>query len=141
MTDDRHAVIVDQWLVKSPALRNRAFLALFQRTLDGLWRRARTTLGEVTLIAISERVLYDATERFPALSAVKVATDGIRCDGAREQLEALPRDELRAAARAVLAGWLRVLGNLTGDVLTPALHEELGRVAPATDDPEKDPSP
>ena len=42
-----------------------------------LWNRANLTLGEVTLTAIVDRVLYSAAEQFPPFESLKVEPAGI----------------------------------------------------------------
>ena len=121
-----HEAVVEAWLRSSvPAGRE---LDALQRALDALWQRARATLGEVTLTAIAERALYDAAERYPAFSSIDVDTNGIRCDKLRPGAVSMTADELREATNFVLVTLLTVLGNLTGEILTPALHDALARV-------------
>src|SRR5438094_10308803 len=105
----------------------------FEIAFAAMWRRARVTLGDVTLTAILDRVLYTAAERFPLLSPLEVNATGLRSDKFRQKAGSLHRDQLVEGIRFILVEFLRVLGNLTAEVLTPALHSELARVA--TEDP------
>jgi hypothetical protein len=129
--DGRHARCVDAWLERSAAgLAPEALLRLFEAALDGIWIRTKTTLGEITLTAIAERVLHNASERFSLLRSLKVdPTSGIRCRGLGERSGSLEPAELREAIRFVLVELLTVLGNLTAEILTPALHAEIAGVA------------
>jgi hypothetical protein len=54
---------------------------------------------------------------------------GVDLDALRARADALPREQLDAAASLILIRFLSVLGNLTADVLTPALHHELAKAA------------
>jgi hypothetical protein len=128
-----HEAAVEAWLQTSVPAGSE--LDALQRALDALWLRARATLGEITLTAISERALYDAAERFPAFAAIDVDTNGIRCGQLRPRIASMTADELREATSFVLVTLLTVLGNLTAEILTPALHEELARVTMATPQP------
>lgn len=128
-----HARVVDAWLLASGP--HGAGLPELQRALDALWRRARVTLGEITLAAISDRVLYDVAERFPPFAAIEVDADGMHCDALRAKLASAAHEEVREAIRYLLVTWLTVLGNLTAEVLTPALHEELANAARAEPEP------
>ena len=103
-----------------------ALIQAFEAAFDALWQRSHLTLGEVTLSAIVERVLHTATEQFPILGSVEVGPSGLRCEGLRSQ-PGLTHDELSAAIRFVLVEFLTVLGNLTAQILTPALHTELSK--------------
>jgi hypothetical protein len=98
-----------------------------------MWQRAQVTLGEVTLAAIVDRVLYTAAARFPALDTLKVDADGVHFDELKARIESLDEDALRQAVQFAMVEFLTVLGHLTAEILTPALHLALSRVA--LDDP------
>jgi hypothetical protein len=118
---------VDAWLSRcASGLAREELLRLFQAALDALWARTHVTLGEVTLTAITERVLYNASEKFPFLSSVRVEPErGVRCRELGERLGALDAAELLRGVRFVLVEFLPVIGNLTAEILTPELHAEL----------------
>lgn len=128
---DHHACI-DALITRTgdqlPPLRR---LRVFEAAFNTIWRRARITLGEVTLTAIFNRVLHNATEQFPELSALKVASDGINCRELERRLDGLERPALAEGLRYVLVELLTVIGSLTADILTPALHEALSTVTEA----------
>ena len=48
-----------------------ALVNVFERALDALWRRAHISLGQLTLMAIVDRVLHQGAEKYPHLSALK----------------------------------------------------------------------
>ena len=103
---------------------------LLEAALGALWTRTQQTLGEVTMTAIVERVLYTATETYPFLSSFKVVTPrGIACSGPSDGLPSPLEAEMRAGVRFLLVEFLTVLGNLTADILTVELHAELMSVA------------
>ena len=102
---------------------------LLERALNALWQRTKVTLGEVTVIAIVDRVLYNAAERFPFFASISVEPGvGFRSEGLRERTDVQDSAMLIAGTRFVLVEFLTVLGNLTADILTPELHEALARV-------------
>jgi hypothetical protein len=127
----QHAAIVDAWLERSakdlsPELR----LRLFDAALRALWNRIKTTLGEVTLTAIAERVLSDTSEAYPIFSSLKVeAAHGFDCRELSERIGSVPDAELNKAIGFVIAEFLTVLGRLTAEILSPELHAELSHVA------------
>lgn len=125
-----HAACVDDWLERAgTGLPPTALLNLFERALSAIWVRTETTLGEVTLGAIAERVLLNASEKFPHFAALKVEPGGgIQLGGLREQVRAGQDLLLRPGIRCVLAELLTVLGNLTAEILTPELHAALSSV-------------
>jgi len=101
----------------------------FEAAFGVLWRRANRTLSDVTLMAILDRVLYDATQRFPLLSQLEIEPKGLRCDSLRADAPALDPSRLVAAVEFVIAEFLTVLGSLVAEILTPALHAELAEIA------------
>jgi hypothetical protein len=106
----------------------------FEVAFGAMWWRARQTLGDVTLIAIADRVLYSATEQYPMLSALTADADGLHCQALKERAAELPRDQLADGICLLLTEFLSVLGNLTAEILTPGLHSELAKVEHADDD-------
>jgi hypothetical protein len=127
----RHAACVDAWLKRSGKdLSPEVLLRLFEAALGALWARTATTLGEVTLTAIAERVLHNAAETFPLFSSLKVEpTGGIPFRDLRERISSVHDSELVDGIRFVLVEFLTVLGSLTAEILTPELHSELSSVA------------
>jgi hypothetical protein len=112
-------------------------LQAFERGFAALWGRANRTLADVTLIAILDRVLYVATEQYTFLSALKVEANGLHCQDLQARADSLVRDQLAEGIRFVLVEFLTVLGNLTAEILTPALHSELLSVAASAGGPDE----
>jgi hypothetical protein len=93
-----------------------------------MWKRAHVTLGDVTLMAIVDRVLYTASARFPALDALKVSVTGVHFDELRARIDSLDQEALAPAIQFAMVEFLTVLGHLTSEILTPALHSALSLV-------------
>lgn len=127
MVDENgHGACVDAWIERAASgLSPERLIEAFEGAFASVWRRAHQTLGDVTLAAIADRVLYNAAEQFPVLTALEIEATGIRC---REDVASRPVDQLTETVRFVFVEFLTVLGNLTGQILTPALHAELARV-------------
>src|SRR2546430_17361477 len=85
----------------------------FERAFGATWRRAHVTLGDVTLMAILDRVLYTAAERVPLLSALEADATGLRSDKFRHRAGSLHPHQLRDGVRVILVELLALLGELT----------------------------
>lgn len=119
-----HAACVRAWRARLG--RTASALALTrasEQAFRAIWTRAHVTLGDVTLTAIGDRILYDAAERFPILCGVRLEPPGISFEDL--DLRSLDVSNLDAAVSFVLAELLSVLGRITGEVMTPALHAAL----------------
>lgn len=128
--DNRHREVVDAWAARiAPDLPPRQVIDAFGDAFGRLWQRARETLGDITLYAISDRVLYTASRQFSVLDAVSIGDGGLELDKLREGASETDGDELLLAAQFVLIEFLTVLGKLVADILTPALHAELANAA------------
>jgi hypothetical protein len=127
-----HAVEVDAWLARALSDRSSdGLVQQFGKTLHALWARTQPKLGEVTLSAIAERVLYNASERFTFFSTMTVESPkGIQIADLADRIAHVPEAEQIAGIRFLLVELLTVLGNLTAEILTPELHAELLRGAP-----------
>jgi hypothetical protein len=101
---------------------------LFERAMVALWNRSQITLGEITLAAIVDRVFYSAAEQFPPFQSLKVEQTGIDFKKFRAQNADFNSSELSEGVRFVITEFIVVIGNLTAEILTPALHEELSKV-------------
>jgi PAS domain S-box-containing protein len=126
--ENDHIASVNAWMDRvATGLPPKRLFAAFERDFAALWLRAYQTLGDVTLPAIVDRVLNIAAEQFPMLSALRVEVTGLRGEGLRARAASLPNDQLASAVRFVLLEFLTVVGDLTAEILTPALHAELAR--------------
>jgi hypothetical protein len=124
---NEHAIHVKAWMAgASQSLTKDQLLHLFEKALGVLWHRAHGTLGDVTLIAIVDRVLHGTVERSKVLGALKVDAGGFHCDALREHAHSPV--ELAQGMQLFLAEFLTVVGSLTAEILTPALHSSLSGV-------------
>jgi hypothetical protein len=127
-----HARAVRAWMERAAGLPTEALLRAFEAGFAALWRRADRTLGDVTLAAIMDRVLVTAADGYPVLAALDIGPTGIRWQQLRERAGEVHRDELSDGLCFVMIEFLTVLGNLTAEILSSALHAELARVGNAT---------
>ncbi len=129
LTGSSHAEVVDAWLrALGPDPSVDRLLAALEAGFGALWKRARRTLGEITLSAVVERVLADVADHHPILQSLAVDTNGLLIRGLRSRTQAVTPAALADGVRFLLVSLLTLLGDLTGDILTPALHAELTAV-------------
>jgi hypothetical protein len=122
--NNQHATSVEAWMqMAAKGLTSPQLLDLFENVLDTLWERALRTLGDVTLVAIVDRVLHGTALRSPLLGALKVDASGFHCDELRKRADTPA--ELAQAMRLFIVEFLTVIGSLTAEILSPALHAEL----------------
>lgn len=131
MVEQDHKACVDAWMDRTgKGAPSELLVQGFEEAFTALWRRAHQTLGDVTLTAIVDRVLFSGVGRFPILSELKVETTGLRCEGLRRNARHVLPGDLENAIKFVLVEFLTVLGDLTAHILTLALHAELSSIAP-----------
>jgi hypothetical protein len=135
MADDSvHIKYVRDWMRPASRLSPDQLAELFEKALSALWQRSYSALGDITVAAIVDRVLYNATEQYPILGSLKLGAKGVDFTEFREQAGSLSAGELWEAMQFVLVELLTVVGNLTAEILTPALHSELSSVSPRDSD-------
>jgi len=123
-----HDACVTAWMKAAARLDPGQRSQFFEQALGVLWKRAHRTLGDVTLMAIVGRVLHDAAERFPLFGALTVEASGFKCEALRDRAPDADPRELADGMQFVLVEYLTVLGSLTADVMTPALHSEISKL-------------
>lgn len=128
--ENDHSACVHAWLARTKDLPAERLIQVFEHGFDVLWARAYQTLGDVTLTAIIDRVLFTAAEQFPDFSSLRIQSGKLQCEDLRKRAQSLEHDRLEDGIRFVLVEFLTVLGNLTAEILTPALHSELSNDAP-----------
>jgi hypothetical protein len=125
-----HSAAVDAWMQRAATdTRPEQLIQSFEQGFAVLWKRAHLTLGDVTLMAIVDRVLCNAAEEYRFLSSLKIEASGLQCEQLRASAGNAPQDRLAEGLRFVLVEFLTVLGTLTAEILTPALHAALSDVA------------
>lgn len=129
--DQSHSDYVAFWMNQAAeGLSAEQLLQLFEQAMDALWKRAYVILGDVTLSAIMDRVLYLASEKFSPFESLKVEPTGIDFQPLRQQANVFDGREFAKSIQFVIVEFLAVIGNLTGEILTPALRSELSRIMP-----------
>ena len=135
--DEDHRTAVTAWLERIPTRSVETLTQAFEDTFAALWQRSLLTLGEVTLAAILDRVLHRAAELHPSASVFEVDASRLRYRGLRSQT-GMRTEQVTELLCFVLEEFLTVLGNLTAQILTPALHAELLKGHPKATDSTQD---
>lgn len=131
--DNPNLTCVASWIERTaPGLSGEEQIQLFEMALAAMWRRSQRPLGDVTIAAIMDRVVYTGVESFPVLAGLRVEASGVSCLELRERAAGADDAQLLEAIRFVLVEYLTVLGNLTADIFTSALRAELSAVAIGT---------
>ncbi len=131
MADDSvHIKYVNEWMKRAVTVSQDQLAGLFEKAMSALWHRTYSALGDITAAAIVDRVLYTATEKYSILGSLKLGfgAKGVNFAEFREQAGSVNDSELREAIQFVIVELLTVVGNLTAEILTPALHSELSNV-------------
>ncbi|HZI13268.1 MAG TPA: hypothetical protein VE153_23000 [Myxococcus sp.] len=131
-----HSEVVSAWRDGwAGQLSRQELVDVFERALEAIWRRAHLSLGEVTLMAIVDRVLHHGIEAYPHLAPLKVEQGGAHFGALREAAPEVAVALLEESLVFLLVELLRVFGALTGEILTPGLHGELRKVQLRPADP------
>jgi hypothetical protein len=126
--DSVHIKYVSEWMKRAATVSQDELAGLFEKAMSALWHRTYSALGDITVAAILDRVLYNAAEKYSVLSSLKLGPGGVDFAEFRHQAGTINDRELKEAIQFVLAEFLTVVGNLTAEILTPALHSELSKV-------------
>lgn len=128
-----HQAHVAQWINRTAAdLSREQLLVLLENAMNALWLRSEAMLGEATLTAIMKRILYYTTQKYPFFEEIQVQSDGIDC----RQIGVKEPDsdrELQEGIEFMLVEFLTVIGNLTAEVISSALHADLSAVSSCSD--------
>ncbi len=136
-----HHELLTQWRADwTGSLTPSQLVELFERAVNALWRRAHLSLGELTLVAIVERVIHLGGENAPLLKTIQVTAGGVDFSGLRQVAPTLEHAGFEECLVGLVYELLRVLGTLTGEILTPGLHAELREVKPSPEDSGKEQS-
>jgi hypothetical protein len=110
-----HAARVTGWMRDVPHDPEQA-IAVLEATLQTLWRQAEPTLGGVTLKAVLERVLHDASMRYAVFGTLVLdPKSGIEFSELKARVRADNAQEVREGTRFILTQFLHVIGTLAAD--------------------------
>lgn len=129
--DSDHRRCVEVWTQRWPRdWTPERRVTAFEHAFAALFWRAHQTLGGATVVAIAARVLSAATERYPELQGTVVGPRGLVLETLRSRASTLDDARLRECIHFALVEFLSVVGTVTAEILTPALHAELTPPSP-----------
>jgi len=106
---DTSARSVDSWLERiGSQVSAKTLLRLFDQAMDALWARANPVLGEITIGAIADRVLWNSVEHYGFLSPLRPGRTGISSGGLEARASTLDVTHLREGLRFTLVEFLTV---------------------------------
>lgn len=116
-----------------------SLLTDFETAWLALWRRAEGAVGAIALESIAALVQAAGVERFPFLSALELGPTGTSSRVLLNSPDVPDLGKLEEGLTFVLVKFLTVVGALTDETLTPALHTDLIQAADAKPVPLIDP--
>lgn len=117
---------VDAWLERvGSRIPADVLLSAFDQAMAALWARAQPLLGEITLEAIADRVLYNSVEQHSFLFPLKLEHTGLSSAALAQRISTIDAGRLREGLRFFLIEFLTVVGSLTGEILSSPLQAEL----------------
>jgi hypothetical protein len=133
-----HARAVADWLQKFPSsLSREQFINAVEFVFDNVLAKTQITVSEVTLSAVLDRVLYNSCIKYPILSELKLEDAKLNFSGFKKNLKSASHSEIKEAFQYFVTEFLFVIGNLTGEVLTTTLYNELSNNLPKKPIPKK----
>lgn len=124
-----HAEYVAAWMERAAKDASvTSLLLMFEGAWSSLCRRAESAVGQVVLESISELVLSKSVEQHRFLSPLKLEGNGVSSKLISKSAGAMEKRELQEGLCFMLAELLTVIGDLTDQVLTPGLYDELSRI-------------
>ncbi|MFI5361256.1 MAG: ATPase domain-containing protein [Elusimicrobiota bacterium] len=136
MKDADHQSFVDAWLETTPKSASPTeLIELFASAWGVLWRRAEGAIGEVVLASIAALVRSDAVERHPFLSSLTLDSPIPSFKALIESAGALEEPELRDGLRFMLTEFITIVADMTDQIITQGLYDELSRVAQGSNTP------
>jgi hypothetical protein len=131
MTDKykSHRNQVEAWLSEVVVdLTPEQLVQLFDLALTSLWNRARTTVSSVFLTAVWERVALSRSESRQLLALLQLSEDGLDFKDLHRVAPTIPENQLVETFKYAISEFIAILGDVTNEVLTPSLYEDLAEL-------------
>jgi hypothetical protein len=116
------ALWMENALPADKKLTPHILLEEFETLLVALFNAVEMSVGEATLMAVADRVLYNSSGHYPLLMKIHLLES--RFDFSKLRDEATPKNvkDMTTAFHYLITELLFVIGKLSGGSLTPRLH-------------------
>ena len=122
----QHSQTIGNWVEKSTrALSKAEKIDLFEKSLLKIVSKCQTSLSEITLGAVLDRVLYNSSEQYPLLLSIHLKGVLLDFDHIRNHLDPVTDSEVNEAFHYLITELFFIIGNITAEQLTPLLLAEL----------------
>lgn len=129
MTSQRNESHIQQVVVwetrNCDGLPAKSLARIYGCGIQAVERRSLVTLSRVTVKVVMDRVLHEGRTKFALLKSLVLEPDYLDFSQLIDKCENHDTEELRSALRFLLVELLNVFGNITAEVLTIPLHQEL----------------
>lgn len=123
--NDIHLKQVEAWESRNAkSVPEKDLPKLYAKAIQAIERRSLATLSSVTVLVVVDRAIHETKAKFPILDRVKTVSNGIDFSALFDASD-VNLVSLQQGLRELLIELLRVLGNITANVLTSPLHKEL----------------
>lgn len=127
--ENTHQELVRLWEDKNiNNLSTDQIIQVYGCALLAIEQRCLATLSSVTIHVVLDRIIYQGLERFPFFKEISLEPTGLSLNNFIQKKELYDLKDINTAFRYLVVELLTVIGNITSEVLTVALHRELMEV-------------
>ncbi len=119
------ALWIENALLPDDELNSYVLIEEFESLLNSLMDTVRTSVGETTVTAVADRVLYNSSERYPVLAKIQLRDHGFDFTKMRDDSSLKTPEEIKNAFHYFITELLFMIGKLSGGSLTLELHAVL----------------
>lgn len=124
-----HQELVSFWEEKNiKNLSTDQAIQVYGSALQAIEQRCLATLSSVTMQVVLDRIIYQGLEQFPFFKELTLEPAGLNFNNLIQKKDLYDLKDINTAFRYLLIELLTVIGKITSEVLTVALHKELMEV-------------
>ncbi len=119
------ALWIENALLPDNELSSHVLVEEFEVLINSLMNTIRMSVGETTITAVADRVLYNSSEHYPVLMKIQLRDHGFDFTKMCDDASLKDLDEIKNAFHYFATELLFIIGKLSGGSLTPGLHAVL----------------